>query len=91
MKVFRGYVSDYVRGLDPVEVLRSLSVFKRLLLRLLGYVTVEKILVVTPGGTRGVVPIYLAKCFSCGELYVDYPHGYDRYVYCPRCGARIYV
>ena len=90
-KVFKGYISSYVRSLEPGKVYRTLSPLKKLALRLFGYVRVEVVFVETPDGIKSEVPVYLARCSRCGRLYVDYPHGYKRYIVCPNCGAGVYV
>ena len=92
-RVYRGYVSDLVRELnrDPVSLAGSLSLLGRVSLRVLGYAEVARVRVVTPEGVEGEERIYLAKCPRCGALYADYPHGYTRYLVCPRCGYRVYI
>jgi len=91
MRVFKGYVSDYVKSLDPNEVLSKLPVHKKVLFKLLGVVKVEDLLVETPSGTKSRCSIYLARCGRCKAIYVDYPHGYDPHLVCPKCGTWIYV
>ena len=91
-RVYRGYVSDLVRELNRClgAVTASLGLWQRLLLRVRGWVCVARVRVVTPEGTSGVEEICIARCPSCGSLYIDYPHGYDGYLVCPRCGYRVY-
>ena len=91
MRVVYGYVSDYVRSLNPGDVYARLGPFRKLLLRLLGVVRLERVYVKTPSGTEDMVSIYLARCPHCGNLYVDYPHGYSQFLECPRCSTRIYL
>jgi len=91
MKSVKGYVSDYVASLDPISVYKCLPIIKKILFRLLGLIEAEKVLVITPSGTKGVCEIYLAKCSRCGEIYVDYPHGYSKYIECPKCRTQINI
>ena len=70
MRTMYGYVSDYVKSLNPNEVFPKLSPVKKLLLKLLGAVKLECIYVKAPIGTEGVVGAYLVKCLNCRELYI---------------------
>ena len=90
--MYRGYVSDLAAELNRcIDVVAgSLSVWQRLLLRLRGWVRIARVRVVTPEGISGVEELCLARCPRCGALYIDYPHGYDGYLVCPRCGYRVY-
>ena len=91
MRTMYGYVSDYVKSLNPNEVFPKLSPVKKLLLKLLGVVKLEEVYVKTPIGTEGATGVYLVKCLNCRELYIDYPHGYTQFLQCPKCGVRTYL
>ena len=91
MKVVHGYISDYVRGLEATKLVSGLNPLKKLVFMVLGVVRVEKVYVKTPEGAEGVSEVYLARCPYCKSIYVDYPHGYSRYIQCPKCRTRIYV
>jgi hypothetical protein len=84
------YISDYVRRLSPAEVYKKLPWYKRIIFKARGVVKVEDVEIVVDGEVLGVTPVYLIRCPVCGALFVDYPHGYDGYFICPRCGSRIY-
>jgi hypothetical protein len=59
----------------------SLSIYKRLILNLVGQVYVEHR---TMSGWSGSLPFYAFRCPAHG-IVVDYPHGYDQRLDCPRC------
>jgi len=63
------------------DVVKSLSWWKRIVLRLRGYVFLryEK-----RPGWKAYLPIYLVKCEKHG-YYEDYPHGHTGYFLCPKC------
>ena len=65
------------------DVVKSLSWWKRIVLRLRGYVFLrcEK-----RQGWKAYLPIYLVKCKKHG-YYEDYPHGFPprEYFLCPKC------
>ena len=54
LRAMYGYISDYVKSLNPNEVYVKLSSIKKLLLKLLGAVKLESIYVKTPIGTEGL-------------------------------------
>ena len=91
MRALQGYISDYARSLNPYEVYARLNPIKKLLLKILGVVKLETLYVKTPVGTEGTASIYLVKCPRCGQLYIDYPHGYTKYLECPKCETRIHL
>ena len=45
----------------------------------------------TRDGWLGHLPFFRNTCKKCGEVYDDYPHGYDNHIFCPKCGERDYV
>jgi len=59
----------------------TLGLYKRLILSLAGQVYVEHR---TMPGWSGSLPFYAFKCQDHGTV-VDYPHGYDQRLDCPRC------
>ena len=86
-----GYISDHIRKLSPQQEYSKLNPLKKLLFKLLGVVKLETVYVKTPIGTEGEVKVYLARCPNCKQLYIDYPHGYTRFIECPNCHTRIYI
>ena len=59
----------------------TLGIYKRLILSLAGQVYVEHR---TMSGWNGSLPFYAFKCPDHG-IVVDYPHGYDQRLDCPKC------
>jgi len=59
----------------------TLGLYKRLILSLAGQVFVEHR---TMHGWSGSLPFYAFKCPDHGTV-VDYPHGYDQRLDCPKC------
>lgn len=59
----------------------TLGLYKRLILSLAGQVYVEHR---TMPGWSGSLPFYAFKCPDHGTV-VDYPHGYDQRLDCPKC------
>ena len=65
----------------PGDGVVTLGLYKRLILSLAGQVYVEHR---TMPGWSGSLPFYAFKCQDHGVV-VDYPHGYDQRLDCPKC------
>lgn len=59
----------------------KLSPYKRLMLRLHGYVFLRYERRINWSGS---LPIYLVRCKKHG-LFEDYPHGHSNKFHCPKC------
>ena len=61
----------------------KLNLFQKIILKLQGRVFIENR--VRPGWS-GPLPFYAFKCDEHG-LVVDYPHGYEERLECPKCDS----
>ena len=66
---------------NPGESVITLGLYKRVVLSLAGQVYVEHR---TMPGWSGALPFYAFRCPVHG-IVVDYPHGYDQRLDCPKC------
>ena len=73
-------VNDFHFNMAKVKT--EINLFQWLRLKLTGKTFVQWL---RKPGWLGVCPFYIARCRSCGEYFLDYPHGYDGRLDCPVC------